>query len=262
MIEICIPCGPNSEDFANFLIKTVELTSVVPHSYIFALNKNGVDKEKILSGCDIDAKFVERVSNKTSSAGHADALNLLLEKTTSDVSVFVDSDVAFLKFGWDEMLLEELTDNVVMIGSSYHKTDKKPVDRPNVITCAFKTRVLKDLRIDFTPSLKWIVLDETSALSFGGTVGDTIFLDTGCDMISTLIQSGFRTKVLEIVSPRYKDTVSMLRVLDCDGRGEEYHLRSIPICTHIGRSLSRSFNSDTVVVKWKNSVLRWLDGKI
>lgn len=263
-IQIGIPCGPNSEDFSNFLIKTIEKTisRTKTYSYLIAINKPEVDKNKILSGLSVEIEFIERHSKKIKSEGHADALNLLLKNAESENCIFVDADVAFLKDSWDIDLLSELNEKTVMIGTEYHHSDGKMVKRPNVITCAFKTKILKNLNVNFMPSLEWLNLNEDNCQFFGKNPGDKIFLDTGCDMMSSLISSGYDTKILEIVSPRYSDTINKLSFLNNDDRGEEYHLNGKVLCTHIGRSLSRNFEKDPVIRKWRDAVVRWHDGKI
>jgi len=181
---------------------------------------------------------------------------------TSRFGVLVDSDVAFLCKNWDVCLIDQLDSSTVMIGSEYHPTDGKMINRPNVIMCAFDTNVLKSLAVDFMPSLARLVADEHLAKVFGCKISQTFFLDTGCDMIKQLIDAGYTTKTLKIVSPRYKDTTDRLRLLKHNEKGEEYHIGDIVVCTHIGRSLSRNFESDPVINSWKSSVSVWLDGKI
>lgn len=262
--QIGIPCGPNSEKFANFLIKSAEKTisGKKTYSYLIAINKPGVKREEITNGITAEVNFVERHSQYTSSEGHADALNLLLENIESDFAFFVDSDVAFLCKDWDSILLDHLIDGTAMIGTEYHHSDGKMSNRPNVITCAFSVKTLKSLDVNFMPSLKNIVLRADNCSHFGRKEGDTIFMDTGCDMISSLVSAGHETKVLKIVSPRYPDTHKDLLFLKRSDRGEEYHLEGVPICTHIGRSLTRNFDNDIIVKNWKRNVTEWLDGKV
>lgn len=262
--QIGIPCGPNSEYFTNFLIRSIEKTSSknIKHSYVIAINKPGVRRDVILRDVVIDVKFVERHSSLALSAGHADALDLLLENIDSNFAVFVDSDVAFLKKGWDVLLFERLNDNVVMIGSEYHPSDGKTLKRPNVIACAFRADIMKKLSVKFTPSLKTVMINKDNHGFFGRNIGETVFLDTGCDMLSTLISAGYKTEVLSIASPRYQDTHSNLKFLSTTDRGEEYLLENDVVCTHIGRSISRNFFSDPIVVNWKRKVEAWLDGKV
>ena len=263
--QIGIPCGPNSELFVNFLLSTISKTihNKKTAKIILGINKPGVRLDLIakdIQGLKID--FVERHSNYQSSLGHSDCLNLLLENMTSKWGFFLDADTAVLKKEWHIDLINQLSDNVVMIGSEYHKSDGKMVKRPNVITCAFDVEVFKKLKIDFMPSLKTITVDKRNENIFGVKRGSKIFLDSGCDMIENLINHGYETKVLDIASPRYPETHQNLKLLDFFQRGEEYHLGDDVISTHIGRSLTRNFNSDPVIFTWKQKIEEWFDGKV
>jgi hypothetical protein len=264
-LQIGIPCGPNSEHYANFLISSIERTisRKFAYQYVVGINKAGVDRSVIQKNLEnIDIVYHERISSHDGSRGHGDCLNLIFEHMTSRFGVLVDADVAFLCKNWDILLIDQLDSSTVMIGSEYHPTDGKMVDRPNVITCAFDTNVLKSLSVNFMPSLTRLVADEHLAKVFGCKLSQTFFLDTGCDMIKQLIDAGYTTKTLKIISPRYEDTVRKIKLLKNNEKGEEYHMGDIVICTHIGRSLSRNFASDPVVDAWKSRVSAWLDGKI
>lgn len=264
-LQIAIPCGPNSEYFANFLISTIESTISKKFNYRFliGINKPGVNKKEITKNYDVGKfDFIEDISPVTSSLGHAHCLNLMLKNMNCKFGVFLDSDVAMLEKNWDELLIDRLNQKTIMVGSEYHHSDGKMISRPNVITCAFDVEIFKKLQLDFTPSLKTIVSTKESATYYGTSIGQVIMLDTGCEIMETIVKAGYQTETLRIVSPRYQDTLTDLKILDPTQRGEEYHLNGRPISTHIGRSLSRSFNDDPIVKNWKTSVEKWLYGKI
>ena len=264
-LQIGIPCGPNSESFANFLLSTINrtITNNTKVEVLLGINKPNIQKNLITADIkNLNIKFIERHSLHQSSAGHADCLNLITEHMTSRWGIFLDADVAILKKEWEIDLLSQLNNHVVMIGSEYYKNDGKMVRRPNVITCAFDVDVFKKLNINFMPSMKSILINENNQHIFGAKIGSRIFMDTGCDMIKTLITSGYETKVLDIVSPRYIETHKDLKVLDLNQRGEEYHLDNVAISTHIGRSLTRNFNNDPIVFNWKSKIEEWLSGQV
>jgi hypothetical protein len=264
-IQIGIPCGPNSESFANFLIETIELTisDKFDYRFVIGINKAGVDINKIIGRIDKNKfSFVEEISSEQSSKGHAHCLNLIVRNMTTKYGFLIDADVAMLSKNWDIALTNELTDKVVMIGSEYYKTDGKMVRRPNVITCAIDVEVFHKLNLNFMPSMKTIEIDQELSSVYGVEPGSKIFMDTGCEIIEKIIKNGYYTKVLNIVSPRYTETQSALKVLKKSGRGEEYHLEGMPISTHIGRSLTRNFDKDHTVNEWKHLVKEWLNGKV
>lgn len=264
-LQIAIPCGPNSERFANFLIKTIESTisKTLNYRFLIGINKPKVDKTIIIGDHPANKfDFIEELSQETSSLGHAHCLNLMLKNMNSKFGFFLDSDVAVLEKNWDILLLDKLKDRTIMIGSEYHHSDGKMVKKPNVITCAFDIEIFKKLKLNFTPSLKKIVTTYETAQFYGTQVGQSIMLDTGCEIMETISKNGYETDTLKIVSSRYQETASELKVLDSNQRGEEYHLNDKPISTHIGRSLTRDFKKDPIVMAWKDSVERWLYGKI
>jgi hypothetical protein len=264
-LQIAIPCGPNSEYFANFLIETIEFTisKKLNYRFLIGVNKPGVNKDEITKNHDTSKfDFVEELSSATSSLGHAHCLNLMLRSMNSKFGIFLDSDVAVLEKEWDVLLLNSLNDKTIMIGSEYHHSDGKMVNKPNVITCAFDVEIFKNLKLDFTPSLKKIITTPETASYYGTQIGESIMLDTGCEIMETISKNGYQTEVLKIISSRYRDTSSKLKILDTSQRGEEYHLNGRPISTHIGRSLTRNFKNDLIVKTWKDSVERWLYGKI
>jgi len=63
---------------------------------------------------------------------------------------------------------------------------------------------------------------------------------------------------MKIVSPRIKETHKDLKFMLSNMRGETYQLNNIPFCSHIGRSSSRSFDSD-IVKEWRKRTLEWLN---
>lgn len=260
-LQIAIPCGRNSEKFTNFLISTIEATisKSLSYKFLIGINKPNVNKALIVAGHNLNKfEFIEVLSYDSGSLGHAHCLNIMLNRISSKFGVFLDSDVAMLIRDWDTLLLSNLNERVVMIGSEYHKTDGKMINRPNVITCAFDAELFKNLKIDFTPSLKNIVINAETAQYYGSNIGTSVMLDTGCEIMEKLYRRNYETRTLKIVSPRYKETLNNLQVLDKKSKGEEYHLDNKPVSTHIGRSLSRNFIEDKNVINWKNCVVHWL----
>ena len=261
-LQIGIPCGPNSEKFTSFLIDSIEKTisGKYEHEYILGVNQRGVNFEQFKRYKNL--KVVEEYAGLPHVLGHGQCLDLILRNMDSKYGIFVDSDVAFLENGWDDILISQLDEKCVVIGSEYHPTDGKVVDFPNVITFLFNTAKLKSTNITFVPKLARVVTTEESSSWYGVPPGRDVFLDTGCHIGENLHKHGFTWKTLKIVTPRYVDRFSMMKFMKNDMRGEEYQLEGTPICTHIGRSLTRSFSSDPIISVWKNRVEAWLNGKV
>ncbi len=264
-IQIGIPCGPNGEDFTVFLIESIEhtISGKYGYDYILGINQNGVRldylKEKLSHLADKISVVLE-AANMPYVSGHGHCLNLLLKNMTSKFGMFVDTDVAFLTKDWDTMMIEKINEKVIIVGSEYHPTDKKIVNFPNAITCLFDVEKLKKLNVDFIPKLKWIETRGKDAEYYGTKEGDKIYLDTGCHVAKDIRSNGFDGYCMKIVTPRYEDRIGDMKFMKVGMRGEAYQLDGIPICTHIGRSLSRSFESDPIITKWRNDVENWKNG--
>ncbi len=261
-IQIGIPCGRNSESYVSFLVNSIEKTisDKTDYEFILGVNQQGVDLEFLRK--IPNSIIVREIHDKDSSVGHGMCLDLIFRNMNTKYGVLVDSDVAFLAQDWDQKLLSELDDKTIMIGSEYHPTDGKIVDFPNVITCMFDVEVFKSLKVFFKPSTKTIFSNEKNHQYHGTKIGQKVYMDTGCHIPETIGPAGYSWKTLKIVSPRYSDRTSHMKFMKEGIRGEEYQLHGIPICTHIGRSLSRSFEKDPIVEKWKKRVGEWLDGKV
>lgn len=261
-IQIGVPCGRNSEQYVKFLCSSIEktLSGNFDHEFVFGVNQSGVDKH-FLSQIK-NAKIVERIDGKDSSIGHGLCLDLILENMNSKYGMFVDSDVAFLLPNWDLKLTNIIDGGVTMIGTEYHPTDGKIVNFPNVITCMYDTSVLQALDIRFKPSLKRVTVSDRTSPWYGVPEGTSIFLDTGCDIVEPMGMANAKWRTFKLISPRYKDSTGHLKFMLADMRGEEYQLDGVPICTHIGRSLTRSFETDPIVNRWKTRVEEWLGGKV
>ena len=261
-IQIGIPCGTNSEMYVSFLISSIESTisGDFQHEYILGVNQRGVDFDRFKKIKNV--KIVEDYQNSTSSKGHGHCLDLILKNMKSEYGMFVDSDVAFLEKSWDRILIDKLDKDCLMIGSEYHPADGKVVNFPNVITCLFRVKDLQDLNLTFVPELRSILPTEETAPWYGVSPGSSVYLDTGCHIAENFGRSGFKWKTMKIVTPRYKDRLPEMKFMKLGMRGEEYQVEGIPICTHIGRSLNRNFESDSIVISWKKRVKEWIDGKV
>jgi hypothetical protein len=261
-IEIGIPCGRNSEHYVEFLAKTIDKTISKDQKYelLLCVNQSGVDTSRLKQ--IKKSRLVIEMHNKDSSVGHGMCLDLILKNSKTKYLVICDSDVAFLTYNWDEKLLRELDKKTIMIGTEYHPTDGKIVNFPNVITCAINTEVFKKLNISFMPPMKKIKVNSENASWFGVPLNKEIFLDTGCFLPQVLGENNYNWKTMKIVTPRYHDTIDSMKFMKNNMRGEEYQLNGVPICTHIGRSLTRSFEIDPAVLKWKERVREWFNGQV
>lgn len=261
-IDIGIPCGRNSESYVEFLAKTIELTISKDQEYelLLCVNQSGVDTKRLSK--IKNSRLVVELHNKTSSIGHSMCLDLILKSSKTKYLVICDADVAFLGSNWDEKLLKEINDKTIMIGTEYHPTDGKIVNFPNVITCAINASIFKKLNISFVPPVNKINTNIKNSPWFGVCPGKELFLDTGCYLPQIFGENNYSWKTIKIVTPRYHDRIPFLKFMKKNMRGEEYQLDDEVICTHVGRSLTRNFHTDPIIIKWKNKVEAWINGKI
>ena len=213
-IQIGIPCGRNSEKYARFLCDSIERTISKNREYeiIIGINQSGVNKSELSQ--IKNSRIVTEIHNRDSSVGHGRCLDLILRNMNTRYGILVDSDVAFLAQNWDQKLLSYLDDKTIMIGSEYHPTDGKIVDFPNVISCAIDVERFKSLEISFIPSLNVLKASEKNASWFGVSVGQEIFLDTGCHLPEKIGPAGLKWKTMKIITPRYEDRIGLMKFME------------------------------------------------
>ena len=259
-LQIGIPCGPNSESYVNFLIENIirTVSDVDNVEILLGINKPNLDIDFMTQYRDVlDIKVVEAISEYYLSLGHGHCLDTMFEHMDSEYAMIVDCDVAFLQKDWDIKLINELKDDVVIIGAGTEISHHHYYDFPFTITTLFKVAPLKEVGVSFMPKLKDIILTEENAEVFGRNPGDKIHLDTAWELPYKLKPAGYSGKALPIISPRVsKDEVVFL---SDNMRGEEHHLNGVPIFTHVGRSSNRDFHRDPVVTTWTARVENWVD---
>lgn len=135
---------------------------------IFALKKLSFFKNKIIvcdNGSNIFSRVVIKIysllsSNKnitfyfrkqssSGSLGHGEALNFLSRKIESDFGAIFDIDCIPLIKNWDKILIDNLNDNVKIIGTQ--ATFPKKQDFPYVFGMIFDSVAFKKDEIDFLP---------------------------------------------------------------------------------------------------------------
>ena len=257
-IDILVACGRNSEGYVKHLVDSIDKTASGRNTLRFLLGINDlqVSKDKLESiSSQNEISVLNCISPGTSSNGHGECLDLLSNHIDSEYTVVVDCDVAFLCKDWDEILISELekNENIAAIGNEYD--GKKYMNFPNVVMCMVKSEILKSCDISWKPSndRTHVITEETSTI-FGRSVGDTIDLDTGWQLCYKLKKAGYTGIALPLRRKSAGDECIFLR----EGvRGEEHILGNRVICTHIGRSFTRNFYKDPIVIKWRNLVKEW-----
>ena len=180
-----------------------------------------------------------------------------------EYGMFVDCDCAFLEKDWDKTFLGFITDRIVIVGSEYDGA--KYMNFPNLVGCLFKTDILKKVGVSMQPNSKPIVINESTKRIYGRDTGDVIKADAGWELCYKLKTNNYDGVILQLVRTHNKkgavDDDNASRFIQKGMRGEEYQLNGIPIFTHVGRSSSRNFMTDDIVIRWRNRVSEWLDSE-
>jgi len=259
-IQIGIACGHNCELYVSFLMDTIKKTVSDSDNieFLLGINKPTVNRELLYKNKDVfDIKIIDALSEHHGSLGHGYCLDKLLEHMDSKYGMFIDCDVAFLEKDWDQKLKKHLKDNIVVIGADTDPKHNHYKNFPFTIMIMFLTDVIKEQKISFMPKHKYIRLDEKNHYLFNEKIDATIHLDTAWQLPYKLKSASYDGKALPMISPRL-DKEKIIFMTE-DMRGEEHHLNDVPIFTHVGRSSSRSFFKDPVVIKWRQKVVEWLD---
>jgi len=259
-IQIGIACGHNCESYINFLMDTIKKTvsDLDNIEFLLGINKPTVNRELLYKNKDVfNIKIIDALSKHHGSLGHGYCLDKLLEHMDSKYGMFVDCDVAFLEKDWDKKLKKHLKDNIVVIGADTDPKHNHYKNFPFTIMVMFLTDIIKEQKISFMPEHKYICLDEKNCHLFNEKPDVTIHLDTAWQLPYKLKSANYDGKALPMISPRL-DKEKIIFMTE-DMRGEEHHLDGIPIFTHVGRSSSRNFLKDPVVIKWRQRVIEWFD---
>lgn len=263
-IQIGIPCGKNSEKYTRFLMDSINKTKSGENEieFIVGMNQAGADLNLLNTLIEpIDKVKVVTSENQHSGAiseGHGKCADMIMKNMTSKHGMIVDADVAFLMKDWDIKLLPQITDKNIIIGTEYGRDDNHYWKNANVIVCLFDVNKLKETGFSWKGELEHITIDENTTNIYNRNIGEKVFLDVGSTLPKTLIDNGYTSEYLELLSPRISGSKHKLKFLLEEMRGDEYQLNGAPIFTHLGRSTSRCFDRNPDAQLWKKKILEWL----
>jgi SAM-dependent methyltransferase len=212
----------NSADFILTSLRLVERLTVCKWRMIICDNGSGhedfVRVRNAVSRYD-NITFLARTQTQPGSTGHGEALNLLVRQIDTRYGAIMDADCLPLMYGWDRVLINQLSDTVKIAGTPVaHNTPGDPRrDRnfPLMFLCVFETQVLRDLAIDFRP--RDIVAGE----------------DTGWELRHKYSEHGYRGATLFGQNTRtYRDGPFAGSI--CDEYYTDETCRQL-ICAHFGR---------------------------
>ena len=209
----------NTSDFIRLMIFSLEKLTYYPFKIIICDNgsfPNEIVKLKkyISEFPAIDIKFIERQQTQAGSIGHAEALDLLLEKTNTEFFVTMDADATILKKDWDKILIENMG-TAKAIGTPVVVNNKKKSDFPLVFCAFYDTKTLKQYKCTFMP--KNIEKGE----------------DTGHDLRNKFKENNIDSVVLKAINTRFEQDKYYDGILCA-----VYYLEDTLICSHFGRGSS------------------------
>jgi len=211
----------NTSDFIKLSLYALSiLTRNTYHVYICDNGSRNKDREKLekMKYTYDNITIYSRHQSQEGSVGHAEALDFLLEKVQSTYTVILDADCIFLYNGWDELLIKELKNKVVIAGTPPVSIQKqKPHDFPLMYAVIFITEIYNRLNISMMPDL--------NNLEKG--------MDTGYQMREKYLNAGFLGYTLICNSTRVDKSGPFGKTTFC---AEYYHpdIESIVAC-HFGR---------------------------
>lgn len=267
MIDVAVACGTNSEAYAGFLIWSMSETSdISKFRFLFGINHDDVDVsvlEKLRNDANVEV-FDARSGLGYCSKSHGLTLDKIFERVTSDISMVCDVDVAFIEPGWDDLYVEKLNEGHVAVGPEYARTyhlrggHHKHLGFPNLLATMIRTRPFKEQKVSFLPDSD-IMLDETNAHLYGLEPGTILRRDTGWELSPKLRQDGSTGYAMKMLS--YGDAESQLLVGERQLNGNEFHMNSTPILTHMGRSSIRKLGEHPAAVLWETRVREWINAR-
>lgn len=230
ILEIGIPCGNNSDFFADFLLRNICKTKsdAIKHRMILGINNYesfdlGV-LQKFQGTFEIEYFFI-KTDTLPGSVGHALTLSAILERMNSKVGVFLDVDVAFLTKNWDKTFIDEIKNDTIVFGTSYENPNKYR-NFPSLTACSFDIEKIKNLNIDFKPLMdppdsKYVVQTQLESKAWNKRIGDIVVLDCGYQLPLKVLESGYFGKAIPY------------QARGILGIGQEFHYLGNPFLTHM-----------------------------
>jgi len=178
----------NSSDYAEYLKFTAEERLSGKHNINWKCIES-VGAERLPEGYECVAKSCDADHN---SKKHAEAMNLALNYIESDYVIFIDSDVAILYHGWDDVIVNKLNKYNCFGGAYGESKDKFNISRykkfPTVNFFAFRADILDKVKLDFypfkdiknkEPIFRYNISNKKESKIFGIKRGKLFTCDTG-----------------------------------------------------------------------------------
>lgn len=246
-IDIMVVVGRNSVPYINFFKTLAEKMSS-------GLNDISWKCVTTVQCSDIPDGFhcVGHVKEENRKVMHGAGINLLAKKCSSEFGLVTHPDIAVLAKNWDSLMIEQMTEDVWVIGAVCEKTALQIKNVPSVFFSMFKREALKG--IDFRP----ILTPQKRLLRKNGEK-----FDTGWH-ISRFISTANKKWINLDCKSAGRDECSLeyYNNEEIEKRVQsnvfaEYYLDNILIASHFGESRINPF-SDRLSQDWQAAVLKYL----
>ena len=267
-------------NYIKLLIKSLKLLANQPDKLEFII---GVDIGKGKGKIDLsDLKEHKIVKYNTqipySSKAHGLLMDYLLYNyINSKFGMIIDSDVCFLRKGWDTDFKDEITkNNLIYLGTENVNKDRKfpgpyciffltkEMHAINYSTLPVQSAYFEkkyDFGIEFENKIKENYKNTINGTSFkitknadiyGLKNGDSMVFDTNSQFNIFFKNIKNKYKILNRKRPSDKDLVFLHK----DGKGQEFYLNGKVYLTHQGRCRN-SWNKDKRNILWLKQIKDW-----
>jgi glycosyltransferase involved in cell wall biosynthesis len=191
-IDVITFLGPNCKAYTEYLKHTGDIFQSGKHKIHWKCMES-VGADGIPSGYTYLGKAPDAGHN---SLNHGTAVNASLKYIEHDYAVIIDADVAILHKDWDDIIVQELSQNDCFGAADGH--EKKYRDYPSIYIFCFNSYILNKCKLDFRPEINLQksespirkVLGE-EAKYFNMNPGEILKCDTGWKLPLIIRQAGF-----------------------------------------------------------------------
>lgn len=209
----------NTSDFISNQLNCLHLLTKSPYCVLIADNNSSPSDLIKLNGKvknHPEVKIFHHHPTAPGSLAHGEALNFLISRVSTPYFSVLDSDAVWLKKNWDELLINQLTDKVKIIGTG-SDGPTKPQDFPAVYGFLAETNIFKKLNVDMRPN----------------DISPT--QDTSSEMRQKFLTAGYQGKVLIMKNTRIFKQGPFASLT---GIGEYYDNKRNLLISHFGRGSS------------------------
>ncbi len=188
LITVCISSHNDSE----FVLNTLYcLKHITKNKYKVIIRDNDSDKnhsdylrKNIRKYPNIELYKVKNL-NLVGSMAHGTSLNDLVKRIDTKIGVILDADFTFLYKNWDEILINEISEEYPIIGTQASEFSRKDLDFPYVYGILFNFEIFKKFKVDFKPSKPSFIGDNSP-----------IIKDTGYKLRELYLKHGYKGKLI------------------------------------------------------------------